>query len=151
MPGPGRPFKKGEGGRPKGSKNKVTAAVALQVLADRKTPLAMMLDIAEYYYRQWLEVKDGADRRFAAELTLAAARQAAPYVHAKKVIIEEDTPVAVNVVDRREIGRVITVNGSGSNGSNGHGPNGHGSNGPTTWREWQWLGYGSDLRTRRCV
>src|SRR5215472_15892662 len=116
MPGPGRPFKKGEGGRPKGSKNKVTAAVALQVLADRKTPLAMMLDIAEYYYRQWLEVRDGADRRFCAELALKASTLAAPYCHARKVIIEEDTPVAINVVDRREIGRVITVNASGSNG-----------------------------------
>jgi hypothetical protein len=127
MPGPGRRFEKGNPGRPKGSKNRVTAAVALQVLADRKTPLAMMLDIAEYYYRQWLEVKDGADRRFSAELALKASTLAAPYCHARKVIIEEDTPVAVNVVDRREMGRVITVNGSNGHGSNGHGPNGNDS------------------------
>jgi class 3 adenylate cyclase len=63
-----------------------------------------------------------------------------PWIGAKKVIIEEEVPIAVNVTDRREIGRVITVNGSnghgsnghggnGSNGSNGHGGNGHGGNG----------------------
>ena len=74
-----------------------------------------------------------ADRRFAAELTLSAARQAAPYCHARKVIIEEETVPTVNVVDRRETGRLITNGhgsnghgGNGSNGSNGHGGNGHG-------------------------
>jgi hypothetical protein len=59
-------------------------------------------------------------------MALHALRLAAPYVHARKLILEEDTPVAVNVIDCREMGRVITVNG---NGSNGRGPNGHGSNG----------------------
>src|SRR6516164_9780310 len=83
---------------------------------------------------------DGANKRFAAELTLSAARQAAPYCHARKVIIEEETAPTINVIDKRDMGRMLTVNGSnghgGSNGSNGsHGgngsTNGHGSNGST--------------------
>ena len=86
-----------------------------------------------------------SDRRFAAELTLSAARQAAPYCHARKVIIEEETVPTVNVVDRRETGRLITNGhgsnghgGNGSNGSNGHGGNGHGwLQWPRT--EWQWF------------
>ena len=57
------------------------------------------------------------------------------YCHARKVIIEEETVPTVNVVDRRETGRLITNGhgsnghgGNGSNGSNGHGGNGHGGN-----------------------
>ena len=75
-------------------------------------------------------------RRFAAELTLSAARQTAPYCHARKVIIEEEIVPTINVVDVRETGRLITNGhgsnghgGNGSNGSNGHGGNGHGGNG----------------------
>jgi hypothetical protein len=87
-----------------------------------------------------LSLEDGPDKRFAAELTLSAARQAAPYCHARKVIIEEETAPTINVIDKRDMGRMLTVNGSnghgGSNGSNGsHGgngsTNGHGSNGST--------------------
>ena len=129
-------FQKGNPGRPKGSKNKVTAAVALQVMANRKTPLEMMLDIAGYYHSQWLAAKDGPDHRFAAELALRASTLAAPYCHARKVIIEEEIVPTINVVDVRETGRLITNGhgsnghgGNGSNGSNGHGGNGHGGNG----------------------
>jgi hypothetical protein len=86
-----------------------------------------------YYYQRWSETKESKEEeavcRRAAEMALHASRLAAPYVHARKLILEEDTPVAVNVVDRREIGRVINVNGNGSNGSNAHGSNGHGPNG----------------------
>ena len=146
-------FQKGNSGRPKGSKNKTTKAIALQIAATRKPPLEAMLGVMDYYYRRWQRTQEETERQRAAEMTLSAATLAAPYVHPRKLVIEDETPVAINVVDRREIGRVINVNVNvnGSNGSNGHGPNGHGSNGPTTWREWQWLGYGSDLRTRRCV
>jgi hypothetical protein len=35
-------------------------------------------------------------------MTLRAATLAAPYVHARKLIVEEDVPIAVNVVDRRD-------------------------------------------------
>ena len=138
-------FRKGEGGRPKGSKNKSTLLVAKQmveVAEVQKTPLAVMLDVMNHYHQQWKKLEDGADRRFAAELTLSAARQAAPYCHARKVIIEEETTPTINVVDKREIGqigRMVTINGNGhgsnghggngSNGSNGQGGNGHGGNG----------------------
>src|SRR6516164_3564399 len=136
-------FRKGEGGRPKGSKNKSTLLVAKQmveVAEVQKTPLAVMLDVMNHYHQQWKKLEDGADKRFAAELTLSAARQAAPYCHARKVIIEEETAPTINVIDKRDMGRMLTVNGSnghgGSNGSNGsHGgngsTNGHGSNGST--------------------
>jgi hypothetical protein len=135
-------FRKGEGGRPKGCKNKSTLLVAKQmveVAEVQKTPLAVMLEVMTYYHRQWKALEDGADRRFAAELTLSAARQAAPYCHARKVIIEEETTPTINVIDKREMGRMVTVNGSnghggnghGGNGSNGHGGNGHGGNGST--------------------
>jgi hypothetical protein len=123
-------FAQGNPGRRHGSRNKTNVAIAQAIAATRKPPLEMMLDIADYYYRQWLQAKEAPERRFAAELTLQASRLAAPYVHAKKIVIEEDTPVAINVIDRRDMGRVIAVNGSnghGSNGSNGHG--GNGSNG----------------------
>src|SRR6516164_7016892 len=132
-------FRKGEGGRPKGSKNKSTLLVAKQmveVAEVQKTPLAVMLDVMNHYHQQWKKLEDGADSRFAAELTLSAARQAAPYCHARKVIIEEETVPTINVVDRREMGRLITNGhgsnghgGNGSNGSNGHGGNGYGRNG----------------------
>ena len=131
-------FRKGEGGRPKGSKNKSTLLVAKQmveVAEVQKTPLAVMLDVMNHYHQQWKKLEDGADRRFAAELTLSAARQAAPYCHARKVIIEEETAPTINVVDKREIGqigRMVTINGNGhgSNGHGGNGSNGHaGSNG----------------------
>jgi uncharacterized membrane protein YgcG len=134
------PFKKGEGGRPKGTKNKTNAALSQAIAAAApQTPLAVMLEVMTYYHRQWKRLEDGPDRRFAAELTMSAARLAAPYCHARKVIIEEETVPVVNVVDRREMGRVVTVNGHGSNGhggngpngSNGHGGNGHGGNGHT--------------------
>ena len=100
-----------------------------------QTPLAVMLEVMTYYHRQWKKLEDGADRRFAAELTLSAPRQAAPYCHARKVIIEEETAPTINVVDKREIGqigRMVTINGNGhgSNGQGGNGSNGHGgSNG----------------------
>jgi hypothetical protein len=127
-------FQKGNPGRPKGARNKTNVALAKAIAAATpKTPLTVMLEVMTYYHQQWKKLEDGPDRRFAAELTLSAARQAAPYCHARKVIIEEDTPVAVNVVDRREMGRVIAVNGSNGHGPNGHGSNGsngHGSNGP---------------------
>jgi hypothetical protein len=93
------------------------------------TPLAVMLEVMTYYHRQWKRLEDGPDRRFAAELTMSAARQAAPYCHARKVIIEEETAPTINVIDRRQLGY---ANGHGSNGSNGHGgngSNGHGGNG----------------------
>jgi hypothetical protein len=122
-------FAKGNPGRRHGSRNKTNAAIAQAIAATRKPPLEMMLDIADYYYRQWVQAKEAPERRFAAELTLQASRLAAPYVHARKIIVEEDTPVAVNVVDRREMGRVIAVNGSNGHGPNGHGSNGHGPNG----------------------
>ena len=110
-----------------------------------QTPLAVMLEVMTYYHRQWKKLEDGADRRFAAELTLSAARQAAPYCHARKVIIEEEIVPTINVVDVRETGRLITNGhgsnghgGNGSNGSNGHGGNGHGwLQWPRT--EWQWF------------
>ena len=123
-------FQKGNSGRPKGSKNKTTKAIALQIAATRKPPLEAMLDVMDYYYRRWQRAQEETDRQRAAEMTLRAATLAAPYVHPRKIIVEDETPVAINVVDRREIGRVINVNGNGSgNGSNGHGGNGHGSNG----------------------
>jgi len=104
-------------------------------LATRKPPLEMMLDIADYYYRQWLHAKEAPERRFAAELTLQASRLAAPYCHTRKIAIEEDHPMTVNVIDRREVKQIIDVQPNGhanghSNGhANGHGGNGHGSNG----------------------
>ena|SRR5215467_9039011 len=102
MPGPGRPFRKGEGGRPKGSKNKVTKAIAQRIIATRKPPLELMVDVMDFYYRRWLEAKDGADKRFYAERALQAARLAAPYCHPRKLVIEDDAPVTVTVIDRRE-------------------------------------------------
>ena len=130
-------FQKGNPGRPKGSRNKTNVALAEAIAAGSpQTPLAVMLEVMTYYHRQWKKLEDGADRRFAAELTLSAARQAAPYCHARKVIIEEETVPTINVVDRRETGRLITNGhgsnghgGNGSNGSNGHGGNGYGCNG----------------------
>jgi uncharacterized membrane protein YgcG len=127
-------FRKGEGGRPKGCKNKSTLLVAKQmveVAEVQKTPLGVMLDVMNYYHRQWQGLKDSADRRFAAELTLSAARQAAPYCHARKVIIEEETTPVINVIDKREMGQMLTVNGSNGhgNGSNGSGRGSNGSNG----------------------
>jgi hypothetical protein len=136
-------FQKGNPGRPKGSRNKTNVALAEAIAAGSpQTPLAVMLEVMTYYHRQWKKLEDGADRRFAAELTLSAPRQAAPYCHARKVIIEEETAPTINVVDKREIGqigRMVTINGNGhgsnghggngSNGSNGHGGNGHGGNG----------------------
>jgi len=127
-------FQKGNSGRPKGSKNKSTKAIALQIAATRKPPLEAMLGAMDYYYRRWHRAQEEPERQRAAEMTLRAATLAAPYVHPRKIIVEDETPVAINVVDRREIGRVINVNGNGSNGhggngSNGHGGNGHGSNG----------------------
>jgi hypothetical protein len=83
-------FRKGEGGRPKGSKNKSTLLVAQQLVAEveaPKTPLAVMLEVMTHYHKRWKSLEDGPDRRYAAELTLSAARQAAPYCHARKVII----------------------------------------------------------------
>ena len=137
------PFKKGEGGRPKGSKNKTTLALAqrmqtsTQVLATRQTPLEMMLNIADHYYQRWRETKDSKEDeavcRRAADMALHASRLAAPYVHARKLILEDDIAPTINVVDRREMGRVIAVNGSNGHRPNGHGSNGsngHGSNGP---------------------
>jgi hypothetical protein len=120
-------FEKGNPGRPKGSRNKTNVALSQAIAAGSpNTPLAVMLEVMTYYHWQWKKLKDGPDRRFAAELTLSAARQAAPYVHPRRVIVEEDTTPTINVIDRREIGRVI----AGSNGSNGHGGgNGHGGNG----------------------
>ena len=61
-------------------------------------------------------------------ITLSAARQAEPYCHARKVIIEEETTPTINVIDKREMGRMLTVNGNGhgSNGHGGNGSNGHG-------------------------
>ena len=115
MPGPGRPFRKGEGGRPKGSKNKVTKAIAQRIIATRKPPLELMLDVMDFYYRRWLEAEDGADKRFCAELALQAARLAAPYCHPRKLVIEDDAPVTVTVIDGRE-----PVNGHG-NGPNSNG------------------------------
>src|SRR6516164_1409210 len=70
----------------------------------RKTPLEAMLDVMDYYCRRWTRAEDDTDRTRAAEMTLRAATLAAPYVHARKLIVEDETPVAVNVVDRREIG-----------------------------------------------
>jgi hypothetical protein len=122
-------FQKGNSRRPEGSKNKTTKAIALQIAATRKPPLEAMLDVMDCYYRRWKRAEEDTDRTRAAEMTLRAATLAAPYVHARKLIVEEDVPIAVNIIDRREMGRVITVNGNGSNGSNGHGPIGHGSNG----------------------
>jgi hypothetical protein len=63
-----------------------------------------------------------------ASSTLSAARQAAPYCHARKVIIEEEAAPTINVIDKREMGRMLTVtNGHGSNGHGGNGSNGHGN------------------------
>jgi hypothetical protein len=130
---------KGQGGRPKGSKNKTTAALSQAIVSTApQTPLAVILDVMTYYHKQWKRLEDGPDKRLAAELTLSAARQAAPYCHARKVIVEEETAPTINVIDRREMGRMLTVNGNGhggngsnghgGNGSNGHGGNGHGGN-----------------------
>jgi hypothetical protein len=90
---------------------------------------------------------------------MKAATLAAPYCHARKVIIEEETAPVISVIDRREIGRMVTVNGSnghggsngssngsnggghgsnGSNGSNGsHGGNGHGNGNPQRCQRWE--------------
>jgi uncharacterized membrane protein YgcG len=129
-------FQKGNPGRPKGSKNKATIALAMQVAAVRKTPLDAMLDVMDYYYRRWQRAQEEADRQRAADMTLRAAAMAAPYIHPRKLIVEEETAPTINVIDKREMGRMLTVNGSdghgGSNGSNGHGgngSNGHGGNG----------------------
>jgi uncharacterized membrane protein YgcG len=116
-------FQKGNPGRPKGSKNKATKAIALQIAATRKTPLEAMLDVMDYYYRRWTRAEEDTDRTRAAEMTLRAATLAAPYVHPRKLVIEDETVPTINVVDRREMG------GHGPNGSNGHGGNGHGGNG----------------------
>ena len=84
------PFKKGEGGRPKGSKNKTNAALSQAIAsAAPQTPLAVMLEAMTYYHRQWKRLEDGPDRRFAAELTMPAARLAAPYCHARGVIVRD--------------------------------------------------------------
>jgi hypothetical protein len=124
------PFKKGEGGRKKGSRNKTTVAIAQRIAATRKPPLEMMLDIADYYYREWLETTDRATRRHAAELTLQASRLAAPYVHAKITPVlegEDDGKVTVEIMhSQRRLPAPVHVNGGGTNGG---GTNGGGTNG----------------------
>ena len=46
-------FQKGNSGRPRGSKNKTTKAIALQIAATRKPPLEAMLDAMDYYYMDY--------------------------------------------------------------------------------------------------
>ena len=114
MAGRGKPFVKGDprAGRPKGSRNKTSIALATAIAAESPiTPLAVMLEAMVHYRKQWLKAEEGPDRRFAAELMLSAARLAAPYCHARKLIVEEEHTPVVNVVDRREVGRMVTTNG----------------------------------------
>jgi hypothetical protein len=108
-------------------------AIAQAIAATRKPPLEMMLDIADYYYRQWVQAKEAQERRFAAELTLQASRLAAPYVHVRKIAIEEENPVKVTVIDKREVKEIIDVqpNGHANGHTIGH-ANGHGGNGSDT-------------------
>lgn len=46
----------------------------------------------------------------------------APYCHTRKIAIEEDHPVIVTVIDRREVKQIIDVQPNGY--ANGHGRNG---------------------------
>jgi hypothetical protein len=112
-------FSKGNPGKRRGTRNKTNIALAQAIAAGSPTtPLAVMLEAMVYYRRQWLKAEDGPERLFAAELMLSAARVAGPYCHARKLVIEDETPTVVSVVDRREMRRVITVNGK--------------------WFEWPW-------------
>jgi hypothetical protein len=131
-------FAKGNPGKQHGTRNKTNIALSQAIAAGSPTtPLAVMLEAMIHYRKQWLKAEEGPERRFAAELMLSAARQAAPYCHPRKVIIEEETVPVINVVDRRQLGYAKGhggsngSNGHGGNGSNGHGGNGHGGNGST--------------------
>jgi hypothetical protein len=132
MPGKGRPFKKGEGGRPKGSKNRVTKAVLQTVLASRRQPLDVMLDIQSYHHQRWLDATNERGRQHHATMALEFAKAAAPYVHARMVVLETDQPLNVTINDRRhgeQIEQVTNGHAANGHGPNGHGPNGGGSNG----------------------
>jgi len=45
MPGPGRPFKKGQGGRPKGSKNKRTVELKERLEELGADPIAVLVEL----------------------------------------------------------------------------------------------------------
>jgi hypothetical protein len=124
-------FAKGNPGKQHGTRNKTNIALAQAIAAGNSTtPLSVMLEAMVHYRRQWLKAEEGPERRFAAELMLSAARQAAPYCHPRRVIVEEDTTPVINVVDRRQLGYANGHRGSnGSNGHGGNGSNGHGGNG----------------------
>lgn len=108
-------------GRPKGSKNKATREREAMVAASGKTPLEVMIEIMRFHHKNFedqraaLELIDDvskdpdviAARELAkdrlnveASLTLNAAKDAAPYVHAKltstQVTGKDEGPIEIS-------------------------------------------------------